>query len=381
MSQSGNQISGASAKLKPWHYLAIGVVCVSAVILVPKINGWVSGRRNEDRTAAAMAAVTGSGGEPWHTPNYPDVTKVTLSKPALVPPPPPPRSSAPIDAPLVTQPPTVNALHGQGNDVPNYVAFSGSTAQTPPGQSQSQMRGQGGATPQATPVAANEAGSMGALLKPTETLGFVATRLPHPWATIEQGRVIPCNSVTPMNSELPGFVKAQITNDVYGADGTTVLVNRGSHVFGEIAHGLVSGQDRLFVLWRSILTPAPDFVRITLNSPAADELGEAGLPGDINHHTWQKIGGALMLSGADTLLQGIGSGLGQALSHGGSNNGSGANLNFYQFQSQGSSLASDLLKNTVTIPDTLHRDQALACSIFVSGDLDFSSVYSLRMTR
>jgi type IV secretion system protein VirB10 len=220
---------------------------------------------------------------------------------------------------------------------------------------------------------------MGALLKPTQTDGYVATRMQHPWATIEQGRIIACNAVTPMTSELPGFVKAKITYDVRSADGTTTLIDRNSDIFGEIGHGLAAGQDRLFVLWRSVLTPPPDLVRITLNSPAADELGEAGLPGDINNHMWRRIGGALLLSGVDTLLQGAGAGIGNALSHGNNSNGSsGSNLNFYQFQGQGSSLASALLQHTVEIPDTLHRDQALPCSIFVSGDLDFSSVYQLR---
>jgi type IV secretion system protein VirB10 len=218
---------------------------------------------------------------------------------------------------------------------------------------------------------------MGVMLKPTETEGFRATRLPHPWATIEQGRVIACNSVTPMTSQLPGFVQAKITYDVRSADGTVTLIDRNSTIFGEIAHGLAAGQDRLFVLWRSILTPPPDLVRITLNSPAADELGEAGMPGDIDQHVWKKIGGALLLSGADAVLEGVGAGLGSMLSKG-NNNSTTSNLNFYQFQSQGQGLASALMSHTIEIPDTLHRDQALPCSIFVSGDLDFSSVYQLR---
>ena len=117
-------------------------------------------------------------------------------------------------------------------------------------------------------------------------------------------------------------------------------------------------------------------MRIALNSPAADELGEAGLPGDIDNHMWKRIGGALLLSGVDALLEGVGAGIGSALSHG--NNSNGSNLNFYQFQGQGQGLAASLMQHTIEIPDTLHRDQALPCSIFVSGDLDFSSVYQLR---
>jgi type IV secretion system protein VirB10 len=183
-----------------------------------------------------------------------------------------------------------------------------------------------------------------------------------------------------MSSELPGFVKATIPIDVRSADGTMTLIDRGSTVFGEIAHGLANGQERLFVLWRSVMTPAPNFVRITLNSPAADELGESGLAGDLNTHVWRRIGGALMLSGVEALLQGGSQALANSTqrSDGNNNGGGGGSLNFYQFQGQGSSLASQLLAHTINIPDTVTRDQGMPCSIFVSGDLDFSAVYSLR---
>ena len=71
--------------------------------------------------------------------------------------------------------------------------------------------------------------------------------------------------------------------------------------------------------------------------------------------------------------------LGQPLSN---RSGTGStNLNFYQFQGEGQSLASQLLASTISIPDTLHRDQAQPCSIFVSGDLSFADVYRDRVRQ
>jgi type IV secretion system protein VirB10 len=228
------------------------------------------------------------------------------------------------------------------------------------------------------PEGGSATSAMAGLLKPTELPGFRASVMQHPGTTIEQGRIIQCRNVTPMTSGLVGFVQAKIAYDVWSADGTMKLIDRDSTIFGEIGHGLANGQERLFVLWRQVTTPPPNLVRITLNSPAADEMGEAGVPGDINHHYWQKIGGALMLSGIESVFSGI-SGALSHLGESGSNNSNqsqGLNLNFSQMGSQGSNLASQLLQSTITIPDTLHRDQALPCSIFVSGDLDFGSVYS-----
>ncbi len=365
---SGQQpISGRMAKLKPWHYAVLGGAVIASFVLIPAVSKLTTAKKAEDTTAATLAASATNPGAPWHPPSFPAPATVAYRQQAT----PPLAASAP---PLVATPPVT--MPGSAA-VPDYRMF-GQRTQPPPqdnvGPSGAQV------TRASTPAAAPE-GSMAAMLKPSETSGYVATRMAHPWATIEQGRIIACNSVTPMTSELPGFVKAKVTYDVRSADGTTTLIDRNSDIFGEIAHGLVAGQDRIIVLWRSITTPSPDLVRITLNSPAADELGESGLPGDINTHTWRRIGGALLLSGVDSLLQGVGAGIGSALSHGNNGGGAGSNLNFYQFQSQGSSLASSLMQHTVDIPDTLHRDQALPCSIFVAGDLDFSSVYQLRRRR
>jgi type IV secretion system protein VirB10 len=363
-------ISGRMARLKPWHYALIGGVSVAGIALIPALNNLATKKKAEDTTAAMLAANASNAGEPWHPPTFPAAEIVTTTyKPVATPPPPPPPPPT-TPNPLVTTAPT--AIPGSGGAPADYRMF-GQRSQPPPAE----QVNAGGGNPQATHVAATAPdGSMGAMLKPTETTGYNATRMTHPWATIEQGRIIACNAVTPMTSELPGFVKAKVTHDVRSADGTTTLIDRNSDIFGEIAHGLSAGQDRLFVLWRSITTPPPDLVRITLNSPTADELGEAGLPGDINNHMWKRIGGALLLSGVDALLEGAGAGIGSALSHG--NNSNGSNLNFYQFQGQGQGLAASLMQHTIEIPDTLHRDQALPCSIFVSGDLDFNSVYQLR---
>jgi type IV secretion system protein VirB10 len=358
------QISGRMARLKSWHYALIGAISVASLALIPALNRLTEKKKTDDTTAAMMAGSTGNAGEPWHAPAFPAPEVVTAT---FRPTPAPTAAPAPN---LVTTPPVTIGSTG-----PTDYRMFGQRTQPPPPES---FNGGGGGQPIRTAAPALD-GSMGSLLKPTETTGYRATRMAHPWATIEQGRIIACNAVTPMTSELPGFVKAKVTYDVRSADGTTTLIDRNSDIFGEIAHGLAAGQERLFVLWRSVTTPPPDLVRITLNSPAADELGQSGLAGDVVTHFWKRIGGALMLSGVDVLLQGVGSGIGSALSHGNNSNGSsGSNLNFYQIQGQGSSLASSLLQHTVAIPDTVHRDQALPCSIFVSDDLDFSSVYQLR---
>lgn len=373
MSGSQTPISGRMSRLKPWHFVVIGGVSMGSLLLIPTLSRLTEKKKAIDTTAATLAATTANGGEPWHAPAFPTSEVVPATyKPIMAP-------AAAAQTGLLAAAPAI-ALGPSGP--PDYRMF-GQRQQPPlpPNQAVAQSAGNGDQLGATKVTAAADGSSMASLLKPTETTGYVASRIPHPWATIEQGRIIACNSVTRMTSELAGFVKAKITYDVRSADGTTTLIDRNADIFGEISHGLANGQERLFVLWRSVTTPPPDLVRITLNSPAADELGESGLPGDLDQHIWKRIGGALMLSGIESLMQGGSQALANSTErgNGGSNfGGGGSGLSFYSFQGQGSSLASQLLAHTINIPDTLTRDQALPCSIFVSGDLDFSSVYQLR---
>jgi type IV secretion system protein VirB10 len=363
MTDQDPDISGKIARLRPGHYAAIGGVCVAALLLTPALTALINHQHRKEASQAQLQV--GGLGTPWHPPVIPVTASVPLT-------PPPAPSAAPLPLPSRT---TLALLPGRD---PEQAALTSPIRMAGSPQRVAETRPAGSATPGGDPPVGTS-GELSARLQPTVLSGYRASRLADPAMTIEQGRIIQCIDVTAIDSSLPGFVKATIPQDVWSADGSNILINRGSTVFGEIAHGLANGQERLFVLWRQVMTPAPNFVRITLNSPAADELGENGLGGDVNHHMWRKIGGALLLSGIDAAFQGASSGLSGLLS-GRSGTGS-TNLNFYQFQGEGQSLASQLLASTISIPDTLHRDQAQPCSIFVSGDLSFADVYRDRVTQ
>lgn len=216
--------------------------------------------------------------------------------------------------------------------------------------------------------------SLGEALKPTLLEGSKASLLPHPDMTITMGTPFPCTPQEPLTSDAPGMVTCVVPVDIRGTTGRVVLLDRGTKIVGTIQSALAQGHSRLFVLWQRAETPNPNHVIISLNSPAADQLGEAGLEGDINTHFWQRFGGAIMLSFIDTGLQAAA----QLASHSGSGNNS---VDFSSFSSGGSSAAATALQNTVNIPPTLHRDQALPATVFVARDLDFSDVYGLQVAR
>ncbi len=112
--------------------------------------------------------------------------------------------------------------------------------------------------------------------------------------------------------------------------------------------------------------------------PGSDELGRAGLPGAVDNHFWDRFGGALML----TLVQGgLDAATVEAAGRGNSNSASQqAALGFvYAAQSNGQLVANTALANSINIPPTLTKNQGDTVSLIVAHDLDFSSVYQLRL--
>ena len=81
---------------------------------------------------------------------------------------------------------------------------------------------------------------------------------------------------------------------MYSDNGKVLLLEKGSQVTGEYQGAVQNGLNRIFVLWTRIKTPHG--VLVNLDSPAADALGGAGLPGEVNYHWWKRFGRALLFT-------------------------------------------------------------------------------------
>ena len=124
---------------------------------------------------------------------------------------------------------------------------------------------------------------------------------PSPW-TLTAGTVIPASLITGINSDLPGIVLAQVTEQVRdSATGTAVLIPQGSRLIGSYDSMVAFGQKRALVVWQRIVFPDGSSVRLD-NVPAADLAGYAGLEDKVNFHEWRLLKGIAL----STLL-GIGS--------------------------------------------------------------------------
>jgi type IV secretion system protein VirB10 len=89
--------------------------------------------------------------------------------------------------------------------------------------------------------------------------------------------MIPAVLETPIDTSRPGFVRAIVSQDARGYDGRRVLIPRGSRLIGECQGAVRSGQSGVLVTWSRVILP--DGRTYQLDSPAADSLGGAGVPG------------------------------------------------------------------------------------------------------
>ena len=190
----------------------------------------------------------------------------------------------------------------------------------------------------------------------------VATRDVNQSFMVKQGTMGRCVMRTSFNSQLAGFSSCILSDPLYSADGRFVLAESGSEVTGTYQTGqLKPGMSRAFVVWNQIRTPHG--VRIMLDSPATDAMGQSGISGKVNNHFWKRFGSGLLLSLVDdaaTQLSGT--------------------ARDYQSTSQSMNQAAAIaVENNVDIPPTIRVKSGAVVNIFVARDLDFSSVYSARL--
>ena len=108
------------------------------------------------------------------------------------------------------------------------------------------------------------------------------------------GTVIAASLVTGLNSDLPGFVIAQVTEHVYDTvSGRFLLIPQGSRLVGKYDNVVAFGQERALVVWQRIILPDGSSIVID-NLPATDTGGYAGLADEVDLHTWKLLKGVAL---------------------------------------------------------------------------------------
>jgi type IV secretion system protein VirB10 len=184
-----------------------------------------------------------------------------------------------------------------------------------------------------------------------------ASAMINPSTTVTQGTLIPAILETAINTDVPGFVRAVVSQDVRSFDGKRVLVPRSSRLIGQYQSGVQQGQRRAYVIWTRLIRP--DGVSVNLASPAIGFDGTTGLEGDVNSHFFQRFGSGLLLSVVGGLGAVATGGVGGVIVAGGAQ---GAANSAVQAQGQ--------------ISPTIRVRMGEPIRVFTARDLDFSTVGS-----
>ncbi|NNE20588.1 MAG: hypothetical protein HKN10_19140, partial [Myxococcales bacterium] len=113
---------------------------------------------------------------------------------------------------------------------------------------------------------------------------------------LKTGSVIPATMISGINSDLPGQILAQVSEDIYDtATGRHLLIPQGSKVVGTYDNEVAFAQNRALVVWTKLIFPDASQVNLE-GMPGADPSGYAGFRDKVNRHVGRRIGAALMLS-------------------------------------------------------------------------------------
>lgn len=112
---------------------------------------------------------------------------------------------------------------------------------------------------------------------------------------VQAGTVIPAALITGMQSDLPGQITAQVTENVYDTPtGRSLLIPQGARLLGVYDSQVSFGQSRILLVWTRLILPN-GYSIVLERQPGADAAGQAGLEDSVDNH-WGALFKAALLS-------------------------------------------------------------------------------------
>jgi type IV secretory pathway VirB10-like protein len=125
---------------------------------------------------------------------------------------------------------------------------------------------------------------------------------------LKRGSVIPATLITGINSDLPGRITAQVSQNVYdSATGRRLLIPQGAKLFGRYDSEVTFGQNRVLVVWTDIIFPNGSTLQIG-GMAGTDGAGYGGFHDQVDNHYLRTFGSAILVAligaGTEMLLPG-----------------------------------------------------------------------------
>ena len=147
-----------------------------------------------------------------------------------------------------------------------------------------------------SPSTSNANDAFASDLTDVEIYNSHSLRMPVSPYQVMAGTIIPASLVTGLNSDLPGQVIAQVTENVYDTPtGQHLLLPQGTRILGRYNSDIDDGQSRALVVWNRLIRPDGSSLVIE-NLPGVDLSGQAGLRDKVNRHTGSLFKAAILSS-------------------------------------------------------------------------------------
>ncbi|MDX2277626.1 MAG: TrbI/VirB10 family protein [Hyphomonadaceae bacterium] len=122
---------------------------------------------------------------------------------------------------------------------------------------------------------------------------YLPPRSPY---TIQAGSTISAALVTALNSDQPGRIVAQVSENVFDSvTGSQLLIPQGARLLGTYDADTGYGDQRMLIIWNRLIMPNGWSIALR-GTPGTDASGQSGLHGDVDAHVG-RIAVASLLSG------------------------------------------------------------------------------------
>jgi len=181
---------------------------------------------------------------------------------------------------------------------------------------------------------------------------------------VQAGTIIPAALITAVDSDLPGDVIAQVTENVYDtATGRYLLTPQGTRLYGRYDSLISFAQTRALIVWNRVILPNGNSIDLH-GMIGTDSTGASGLADQVNAHNWAliaSIGAATLLSFAPSLALSI-------PSYGNNNTNIFTNP-ATQLGSTINSLGQELVNRQLNRPNTIRIRAGWPLNVLVNKDM------------
>jgi len=178
---------------------------------------------------------------------------------------------------------------------------------------------------------------------------------------IKAGWVIPAILITGINSDLPGSILAQVSQNVYDtATGRYLLIPQGTKLVGEYKSNVLYGQERVLTAWTRLVFPNGDTLNLE-NMSGTSPDGYSGFTDQVNNHYLRIFGSAFLLSSISAGIAMSDNSTGEKETN--------ADKAMSQAIDKISDVASEMMRKNMNISPTLEIRPGYKFNIFVTKDI------------